>query len=206
MARFPKINLDITHRCTLQCQRCNRAIFAARGQKVPGEDMTMENFKKVIDYFEEVYFCGQISDPIFHPQFIEFLKLLKGRKTIVHTAASHKKEEWYRKAFEANTDAYWTFGIDGLPKDSHKYRINQDGEHLFKMACMAAKIVDKVKWQYIVFNYNENNIEEARQMAKDNNLVFEVQKSSRFWEGDHLMPKNKEYYIKRKSYENPTKV
>lgn len=206
MARFPKINLDITHRCTLQCQRCNRAIFAARGQKVPGEDMTMENFKKVIDYFEEVYFCGQISDPIFHPQFIEFLKLLKGRKTVIHTAASHKKEEWYRKAFEANTDAYWTFGIDGLPKDSHKYRINQDGEHLFKMACIAAKIVDKVKWQYIVFNYNENNIEEARQMAKDNNLVFEAQKSSRFWEGDHLMPKNKEYYIKRKSYENPTKV
>ena len=206
MARFPKINLDITHRCTLQCQRCNRAIFAARGQKVPGEDMTMENFKKVIDYFEEVYFCGQISDPIFHPQFIEFLKLLKGRKTVIHTAASHKKEEWYRKAFEANTDAYWTFGIDGLPKDSHKYRINQDGEHLFKMACMAAKIVDKVKWQYIVFNYNENNIEEARQMAKDNNLIFEVQKSSRFWEGDHLMPKNKKYYIKRKSYENPTKV
>ena len=206
MARFPRINLDITHRCTLQCQRCNRAIFAARGQKVPGEDMTMENFKKVIDYFEEVYFCGQISDPIFHPQFIEFLKLLKGRKTVIHTAASHKKEEWYRKAFEANTDAYWTFGIDGLPKDSHKYRINQDGKKLFKMACMAAKIVGKVKWQYIVFSYNENNIEEARQMAKDNNMIFEVQKSSRFWEGDHLMPKNKKYYIKRKSYENPTKV
>ena len=206
MASFSKINLDITHRCTLQCQRCNRAVFAARGQKVPGEDMTMENFKKVIDYFEEVYFCGQISDPIFHPQFIEFLKLLKGRKTVIHTAASHKKEEWYRKAFEANTDAYWTFGIDGLPKDSHKYRINQDGKKLFKMACMAAKIVGKVKWQYIVFSYNENNIEEARQMAKDNNLIFEVQKSSRFWEGDHLMPKNKKYYIKRKSYENPTKV
>ena len=206
MARFPKINLDITHRCTLQCQRCNRAIFAARGQKVPGEDMTMENFKKVINYFEEVYFCGQISDPIFHPQFIEFLKLLKGRKTVIHTAASHKKEEWYRKAFEANTDAYWTFGIDGLPKDSHKYRKNQDGEHLFKMACMAAKIVDKVKWQYIVFSYNENDIEEARQMAKDNNIIFEVQKSSRFWEGDPLMPKNKEYYIERKGYENKSKV
>ena len=206
MARFPKINLDITHRCTLQCQRCNRAIFAARGQKVPGEDMTMNNFKKVIDYFEEIYFCGQISDPIFHPKFIDFLKLLKGRKTVVHTAASHKPEKWYKEAFEANTDAYWTFGIDGLPKDSHKYRINQDGEKLFKMASMAAKIVDKVKWQYIVFSYNENNIDEARQMAKDNNIIFEVQKSSRFWEGDPLMPKNDKHFIKRKSYENPTKV
>ena len=206
MARFPKINLDITHRCTLQCQRCNRAVFAARGQKVPGEDLSIENFKKILAFFKEIYFCGQISDPIFHPQFIEFLKLLKGRKTIIHTAASHKKEEWYKKAFEANTDAYWTFGIDGLPKDSHKYRKNQDGEYLFKMACMAAKIVDKVKWQYIVFSYNENNIEEARQMAKDNNMIFEVQKSSRFWEGDPLMPKNEKYYIKRKGYENKSKV
>jgi len=206
MARFLKINLDITHRCTLQCQRCNRAIFAARGQRVPGEDMTMENFKKVIDYFEEVYFCGQISDPIFHPQFIEFLKLLKGRKTVVHTAASHKPEKWYKEAFEANTGAYWTFGIDGLPKDSHKYRINQDGEKLFKMACMAAKMGLLVKWQYLIFNYNEKDIEEARKMAKDNNLILELQKSSRFWENDPLMPKNKEYYIERKSYENPTKV
>ena len=206
MARFPKINLDITHRCTLQCQRCNRAIFAARGQKVPGEDMTMENFKKVIDYFEEVYFCGQISDPIFHPQFIEFLKLLKGRKTVVHTAASHKPEKWYKEAFEANTGAYWTFGIDGLPKDSHKYRINQDGEKLFKMACMAAKMGLLVKWQYLIFNYNEKDIEEARKMAKDNNLILELQKSSRFWENDPLMPKNKKYYIERKNYENPTKV
>lgn len=206
MARFPKINLDITHRCTLQCQRCNRAIFAARGLKVPGEDMTMENFKKIIDYFEEVYFCGQISDPIFHPQFIEFLKLLKGRKTVIHTAASHKKEEWYKKAFEANTDAYWTFGIDGLPKDSHKYRKNQDGEHLFKMACMAAKMGLLVKWQYLIFSYNENDIEEARKMAKDNNIILELQKSSRFWEGDPLMPKNKDYYIERKGYENKSKV
>ena len=206
MARFPKINLDITHRCTLQCQRCNRAIFAARGLKVPGEDMTMENFKKIIDYFEEVYFCGQISDPIFHPQFIEFLKLLKGRKTVVHTAASHKKEEWYRKAFEANTDAYWTFGIDGLPKDSHKYRKNQDGEHLFKMACMASKMGLLVKWQYLIFSYNENDIEEARKMAKDNNIILELQKSSRFWEGDPLMPKNKDYYIERKGYENKSKM
>jgi len=206
MARFPKINLDITHRCTLQCQRCNRAIFAARGLKVPGEDMTMENFKKIIDYFEEVYFCGQISDPIFHPQFIEFLKLLKGRKTVIHTAASHKKEEWYKKAFEANTDAYWTFGIDGLPKDSHKYRKNQDGEHLFKMACMASKMGLLVKWQYLIFSYNENNIEQARKMAKDNNIILELQKSSRFWEGDPLMPKNKDYYIERKGYENKSKM
>ena len=71
---------------------------------------------------------------------------------------------------------------------------------------MAAKMGLLVKWQYLIFSYNENNIEEARQLAKDNNLILELQKSSRFWEGDPLMPKNKEYYIERKGYENKSKV
>ena len=71
---------------------------------------------------------------------------------------------------------------------------------------MASKIVKKVKWQYLIFNYNENNIDEAKKLAKDNNLILELQKSSRFWEDDPLMPENKDYYIERKNYENPTKV
>ena len=74
------------------------------------------------------------------------------------------------------------------------------------MACIAAKMWLLVKWQYLIFSYNENDIEEARQLAKDNNLILELQKSSRFWEGDPLKPKNKEYYIERKGYENKSKV
>jgi len=87
-----------------------------------------------------------------------------------------------------------------LPKDSHKYRVNQDGEKLFKMACMASKMGLWVKWQYIVFKYNENDIETARKMAKKHNMIFEVQKSSRFFEEDDLKPTNKQHYLKRKNY------
>tara|TARA_X000001036_G_scaffold225601_1_gene211101 strand:+ start:142 stop:765 length:624 start_codon:yes stop_codon:yes gene_type:complete len=207
MARFPKINLDITHRCTLQCKRCNRAIFARHNVKVPGQDLSVKDYKKILSFFKEVYFCGQISDPIFHPKFIEFLELGKEHNIIVHTAASHKPESWYKKAFEANKNALWTFGIDGLPKDSHKYRVNQDGEKLFKMACMASKMGLWVKWQYIVFKYNENDIETARQMAKKHNMIFEVQKSSRFFEEDDLKPTKQQHYIKRKNYgKNISKV
>jgi len=159
--------------------------------------MTIENFKKVIDYFEEVYFCGQISDPIFHPQFTEFLKLLKGKRTVIHTAASHKKEEWYRKAFEANTDAYWTFGIDGLPKDSHKYRTNQDGEKLYEMLKIARKhLHQKPIWQFIVFAYNENDIDEAHQMAIDIDVDFMIVNSSRWLDdNDPFKPVNPKHSL-----------
>ena len=92
----------------------------------------------------------------------------------INTAASQKSIEWYEKAFDANLKARWIFGVDGLPKDSHKYRINQDGEKLFEMAKLCAKMGLPVSWQYLVFNYNENDIETCRKMAKDNNIKFDV--------------------------------
>ena len=52
----------------------------------------------------------------------------------------------------------------------------------------------QIVWQYIVFKYNENHIEESMQLAKDNNITFELNCSSR-WEGadDPLIPSNKLY-------------
>ena len=65
---------------------------------------------------------------------------------------SHKKKEWYDEAF----DEEWKFGIDGLPKDSHKYRINQDGQYLFERMLDAKNKGLNVEWQYIIFDYNED--------------------------------------------------
>ena len=48
-------------------------------------------------------------------------------------------------------------------------------------------------WQYIIFNYNEDHIEEAKQMAKENGVGFMLVQSSRWNDNDDpLRPKNKE--------------
>ena len=116
----------------------------------------------------------------------------------INTAASQKSIKWYKKAFDVNPKAKWVFGIDGLPKDSHKYRINQDGPKLFEVMKLCAKKGLTTRWQYIVFNYNENNIEEARQMAKDNNIQFDVLYSGRWNTKDTYKPKNPNHYLNSK--------
>jgi PP-loop superfamily ATP-utilizing enzyme len=60
----------------------------------------------------------------------------------------------------------------------------------------AANVGNNVYWQYIVFNYNENNIETAIKMAKDHGIGFILVKSSR-WDHNmnHLKPSNPDYYI-----------
>ena len=197
-----KVNLDLSHRCPLECLRCARQTYendGKGGQKkkpIPGRDITMEEFDKITDYFARIQFCGQYSDPIHHPHFIDMLKMIKRKGLIsqVHTASSFKSDKWYREALEANPDSQWWFGIDGLPKDSHKYRVHQNGELHFERLKMARKILNKKPiWQYIVFNYNEQDVETAMKMAEEIDVIFNVINSGR-WDNkdeDKLAPKKK---------------
>ena len=182
------INLDITHRCTLECPKCLR-------RSVPTNnlgDLSLDSFKKIISHFDQIEFCGQISDPIFHPQFIEFLELTKDKRVFVHTAASHKPMDWYRDAFLANKNATWEFGIDGLPQDSPKYRINQNGEYLFNVMKTGVELGNDIRWQYIIFKYNENDITQAIDLAQRHKIPIHINKSSR-WSGPDDQYKPSEY-------------
>lgn len=163
------INVDISYRCTLFCGGCNRQ---DEDYTIVKKEMTIAEFEKIISVYSKVLFCGGQSDPIFHPHFIEFLRMSRERgiTVCVHTAASHKKREWYLEAFDANPHAKWYFGIDGLPKDSHKYRINQDGEYLFQRMIDAKERGLEVEWQHINFDYNKDTREEVRLLAEQHNI------------------------------------
>jgi MoaA/NifB/PqqE/SkfB family radical SAM enzyme len=191
------INLDTTHRCSLLCPNCARQWdYVNEGKKVPGVDVPIDSFNKLIKYFNHINFEGQYSDPVHHPKFLEILKMCYDKEisVAVQHASAAKSEKWYIEAFKTNPRALWRFSIDGLPKDSHKYRINQDGEKLFRVMKEATKILyKKPMWQYIVFNYNENDIDTCKQMARDIGVDFYVMKSGRWQndENDPLLPSKK---------------
>lgn len=183
------VNLDITYRCTLECPACTRYYLKQAGKKIPGHDMTDDEFDIVLNKFDRFMFCGNISDPIFHPNFIGFLTKIyaAGKQAFISTAASHKPIKWYKKAFECNPTAKWIFGIDGLPHKSFAYRINQDGEKLFDVMVLAKELGLQPQWQYIIFSYNEDSVDEARELAKKHDIEFLLCKSSRFPNDDKWM-------------------
>ena len=203
------INIDITHRCALECPRCQRqTAFRDKGKKVYGEDMSIEDIKKLAAHYNHFDFCGQLSDPVHHPKFIEILGHLNSVNVgaSVHNASSQKPLSWYIKAFQAYPNARWIFGIDGLPNESHIYRVNQDGEKLFNIMLESKKYL-KVPpiWQYIIFKYNQEHLEQAKQMAYDNDLIFIVLQSSRWLSHDDpLMPTN-QYKLSWKNEKTPEK-
>jgi len=166
-----RLNIENSPRCTLECSMCKRTtyFYLHDTKNVPGIDLSLKDFKKCLDFFKGgITFGGQLSDPIFNKDLTEMLKMCKENEidTKVCTAATGRKEDWYKKAFSANPNATWTFGIDGPPHLSHLYRKNQNGKFLFEMMILAKEMGLKVYWQYIVFDYNEKYLEDCKKYSK----------------------------------------
>jgi len=194
--RHKRLNIDLSHRCPLECLRCGRQrSFTNKGLKVPGRDLTIDEYNKILDWFPRISFCGQYSDPIHHPKINELLEIAYKRNTKVevHLASSLKPMRHYYSAFKANPNANWIFGIDGIPEESHKYRVNQDGRKLFKIMLESKKYLKtRPLWQFIIFSFNEKSIDKCIAMAKENDVDFILVNSARWTDDDDwLMPKSK---------------
>lgn len=172
------VNIDISHRCPLECPQCQR-----QTRQTIGRDLTIEEFTKVCKKFERIFFCGQYSDPVHHPKFIDFLKMCNDnhKRVQVQHASGYKQIDWYIEAFKSCPDAEWIFGIDGYPvDDSIIYRKNQRTKIIYQAMIESKKYLKKNPvWQYIVFSYNEDNVLDAMEHANKIGVSFKVIYSAR---------------------------
>lgn len=188
------INLDISSKCTLACPFCERQ-SKEFNQKL-FKDMSFDEFKFIADHYD-VFFCGQISDPIYNKDLREMLEYLykNNRNASIHTAAYRNNEDFYLDLFKVHPKALWVFGIDGLPNKSAQHRINQKSEDLFKIMIKAKYLGMNVIWQMIVFDFNEKDIPICEFTAKKLNIDLRLIYSNRFT--DWKYKPSKEYYIEK---------
>lgn len=192
MINYKKAMVDITNKCTLQCSQCERQLFN-HTKDIPGGDTTLDQWNELTNYFSYIELTGSVGDPIFNPNLIEMLKIAKEKNVAIkiHTAASHKPMDWYQKAFDANTDAQWIFSIDGLPYQSFVYRTNQDGEYLFEVMKECRNKGLNPIWQYLVFSYNEDKIQDAIKLADEIDVEIAISYTGRV--NDFLKPKDSKW-------------
>lgn len=183
------VNIEITNKCKIKCPACPRQ--TNKKNLVGSSCMPLEQLKPILNTFPVLSFCGQMSDPIYHPEFQEVVEYIPATtEAIFHTCGHGFDEEWWTRVFTSAKDKRmrFVFGVDGLPKDSHQYRVGQDGEQVWEMMKLGSSMGVDIEWQYIVFNYNENDIEEARAMAAEHNITFAELHSNRFEHIEHLRP------------------
>lgn len=201
-AKSESVNVDTGIRCRLQCPACARQLDSNIKKRIEGSnDISYRNFDMLLSTFDMLSLCGQISDPIYHPNFLDLLENKYNNyrhvRLGIHTNGSGKKMEWWNKAFEFS-DSYtkWTFGLDGFTQEtSNKYRVGTDAENVKQIMVLAAEKGIKVNWQYLVFEHNEHEVQRSIDFALKNNIVFSLTRPDRFGKDPNLKPSTKKEWV-----------
>lgn len=184
-AFYATANIDLTYRCPLACSLCMRATLhsenpqrkAAMKAKISASfDIPLDDFRKLCDFFKHgISLCGQISDPVYHTQFYEILKICSNEypytKFNINTAAHQKNIDWYKKAFAlSGKNIHWIFGLDGLPDVSRLYRKNQNSQLIYDAMMLGGEMGVNIHWQMIIFDFNEHQIEQVKSICQEKGI------------------------------------
>jgi hypothetical protein len=181
------INIELGNKCLLSCFSCcrNEKEYFKGTYNIPFSEA-----EPIFDAFGEISLVGNMSDPIYHSDFIKTLKKLSymNKRTLINTNGSGKTREFWIEAFELtkNKNITWRFSLDGLPKNSYIYREKQDGHEILEIMKLGSSMGCKIEWQYIIFNYNQNDIEQAKLIAEKYNFEFRLIKSNKFYTNDDV--------------------
>lgn len=181
-------HIEPTNICTLKCSGCARTRFIDQWpQHWKNHSLDITELLKFIDIElvnKKINLCGNYGDPIYHPNFIELVTCLKARGAIISitTNGSYKTHEWWENLVSNLTSSDTIiFSVDGTPENFTQYRVNADWKSILIGMHVVAQSTCNSTWKYIPFLFNQDNIEEVKQLSKDIGIKhFQVEFSDRF--------------------------
>jgi MoaA/NifB/PqqE/SkfB family radical SAM enzyme len=122
-----------------------------------------------------IEFCGNIDEPLVHPDLVPLLRgLFEDRPDLqisIHTNGGISDEKKYLEISQILSrfapGSNMRFSIDGLEDTNHIYRQHVRWGKLFNNLKAAISGGAPVIWQYLVFPWNQHQVEEAATLAKD---------------------------------------
>jgi MoaA/NifB/PqqE/SkfB family radical SAM enzyme len=107
-----------------------------------------------------------------HPEFLEFLEFAKtlNRFTfIIHTNGSLRNVAYWHSLAKVlkNTDHRVMFSVDGLADTNHIYRQKTSWNKIIDNARSFIESGGNASWQYLIFPWNQHQVDEAKQLSID---------------------------------------
>lgn len=193
---FHTIDFEITTACNAACPLCPRTeSFNNRDLR---DYLERDLIKNVVDSLPDRYywfnFKGDLGDCIVHRNVIDIFKdiceLRKDRggfEIEVFTNGGTRTDLFWKELgmlsnIISNIDNCGLkvyFAIDGLEDTNHIYRVNVNYDKLMSNVKTYIDNGGRAGWKYIVFNHNEHQIDDARQLSVD--LGFESFGKRKSW-------------------------
>jgi|LakMenEpi03Aug12_release.lakeMendotaPanAssembly.Ray.scaffolds.fasta_scaffold94481_2 MoaA/NifB/PqqE/SkfB family radical SAM enzyme len=192
LSDIKSVHLEITNKCQAKCPMCARNMQGGiLNPFIELTEITLEQFKEwfPVDFIKQLnnlYMCGNLGDPIIAKDTTEIFRYLReNNQTItlnMHTNGSGRNDKWWKDLAELNVSVI--FGIDGLVDTHSLYRINTDFNKIIKNAKTFINHGGNARWDMIVFQHNEHQVEDCRKLSKELGFgEFTVKHTSRFRNG-----------------------
>lgn len=189
------LHVEVTNRCILECPACPRTTWKEITKKpVSKSDLSIAAFEKFLDCpagqeVERLLLCGDYGDCIYYPDLFNFIKKFRHKKFDLHTNGSRRTTEfWEQLASLLTKEDTIVFGIDGLEDTNHLYRKNSDWASTMNAVDIMVKSPAHVKWQTIVFSFNQDSLNDIKIFAESKGAEFFSMKTHRY--GNDLLKPN----------------
>lgn len=168
--------IEITSLCNAACPQCPRNLNGVGvNPYMPVTSISRAALDRafpedLVKRLRQVFFCGSYGDPIVHPDFLNILRDFRKKSPTVwlyiHTNGGARDTAWWKElAYILNGYGKIDFGIDGLEDTNHIYRKNVSWNKLMQNVQAFISAGGKAQWNYIVFEHNEHQVDEARQIS-----------------------------------------
>jgi len=166
--KYNKVELEISSDCNAACPGCARTQNA---DILKPQNLKLEQIKQWFPKPAGVKFkfCGVLGDPIVNPECLEITEYLQSNDAQVQysTNGGRNSTDWWSKLGKLKIKV--NFCIDGT-NTNHLYRVNTNYEIIKRNMKAYADAGGEATWIYIIFDHNEHELNEAKQLA--NNLGF----------------------------------
>jgi sulfatase maturation enzyme AslB (radical SAM superfamily) len=185
------VQIDHTSRCNLACPQCARTVDGKENPilKDIKRDLTVVDYETILQPFVgqnvSILHCGNYGDAISSPTFDEtydYTRSLGFDKIDIMTNGSLRNPEWWQNFAKRNpVRSMVIFSIDGLEDTNHIYRVNSNFKKIKENAAAFINAGGKARWDYLIFDHNRHQVEEAKALARELGFVeFNMKNTSRF--------------------------
>ena len=192
------IHMELTTRCNSACPQCPRNLFGDRpNPNIPVSDISFDQainmLSPIVHQLQDFYVCGNFGDPAIAKDVFEILSWLRSTNPKItlglHTNGSMRTPEWWARLGTLLTNpgdkVHW--GIDGLEDTNHIYRRHTQWSKIMENSSAYIAAGGRAVWNYIVFDHNEHQVEQARDIALKMGFVrFSAKKTKRFIDQETL--------------------
>ena len=183
------VHFEPTQKCQASCPMCDRNKNGGEvNQYLTNRDISIEEFKKIfsIDFLKQLesfFFCGNHGDPILCPDLIPMVKYVREHNPNIRmwitTNGGARTAKWWEEL--AQYISFVNFSVDGLEDTNHLYRQGVVWDKVDTAMDAFCGAGGKAEWTFLVFEYNEHQVEHARAYAEMLGVhKFIVKKSGRY--------------------------